>query len=567
MKRNSPGVVILSVASLTLLLPVFGFAQSPERMVDKMSWRNEPIKVLKLKNKNRSIALGKKFAEGDDWLNGLTVTVRNVSDKAIAHIDLRLDFPRPGGGSSPETAIYMVHMIYGREPVDVSAEEVLKVVSPGETVDITLLEVNMPFIKEDLEKLGYEHPIKHAQIMVDSVTFVDGSEWAGDGILLYPNPNNPKQKINPMLPLNIQVPKRSNSPSSHGKPAYQPFDFPFLNVGLKRAHATSRVNSVRSLWLPQLPDETQPCNQIYLGVDEIACGPVGEGCKYKKPAWVANPTVEQGMQLNARKIVGQVRCQYNNGALCSPTFHLVEAKGACGILVAGTCGGLADWITFPSTGCITGLFFQGPCNRSVAFQSRCAEPTGYEPESCTCPDGASMSPIVIDVDHGGFSMTDAAGGVVFDMLKDGVPLAISWTAAGSTNSLLVLDRNGNGTIDNGEELFGDITPQPASSSPNGFLALAEYDKSASGGNGNGRIDRQDAIFSQLKLWRDSNHNGFSESSELQSLTGLLRAIDLDYKESRRTDQHGNQFRYRAKVYDVHGTHAGRWAWDVFLTVQ
>lgn len=178
-----------------------------------------------------------------------------------------------------------------------------------------------------------------------------------------------------------------------------------------------------------------------------------------------------------------------------------------------------------------------------------------------------MSPIVIDVDNSGFSMTDAAGGVIFDMLKDGVPLGLSWTKAGSTNALLVLDRNANGTIDNGEELFGDVTPQPASSAPNGFVALAEYDNPANGGNGNRKLDSQDAIFSQLRLWQDTNHNGYSESSELRPLSELISAIDLDFKESRRTDQHGNQFRYRAKVYDVKGEHGGRWAWDVFLNVQ
>ena len=174
---------------------------------------------------------------------------------------------------------------------------------------------------------------------------------------------------------------------------------------------------------------------------------------------------------------------------------------------------------------------------------------------------------MIDVDHSGFALTSAANGVVFNFLDDGVPLAMAWTAAGSTNSLLVLDRNGNGTIDNGKELFGDLTPQPASAAPNGFLALAVFDAVGSGGNANGKIDSQDAIYPQLRLWQDRNHNGSSEPNELEPLAGLIRAIDLDYKESKRTDQFGNRFRYRAKVYDARGENAGRWAWDVLLTVQ
>jgi hypothetical protein len=179
-----------------------------------------------------------------------------------------------------------------------------------------------------------------------------------------------------------------------------------------------------------------------------------------------------------------------------------------------------------------------------------------------------MSPIVIDVDHSGFSMTDATGGVVFNILNDGVPLQISWTAANSSNAFLVLDRNGNGVIDNGTELFGNLTPQPPSQEENGFLALAEYDKPQNGGNGDGVIDKKDVAFSSLRLWQDRNHNSFSEASELHTLNDLgLKSIDLDYKESRWVDQYGNRFRYRAKVKDIHDAQLGRWAWDVFVLVK
>jgi hypothetical protein len=214
---------------------------------------------------------------------------------------------------------------------------------------------------------------------------------------------------------------------------------------------------------------------------------------------------------------------------------------------------------------------KGDCGQTIADGGGCFEiyqcPEGSQWNDITCKC-ETVSPILVDINGNGYDLTDAANGVAFDHNSDGNLETSSWTAANSDDAFLALDRNGNGTIDNGRELFGNFTPQPVSQEPNGFSALAAFDELEQGGNEDEIIDIRDAVFSSLRLWQDTNHNATSEPTELHTLPSLnVHAISLRYKESRRTDQYGNQFRYRAKVFDGRGEQVGRWAWDVFFVSQ
>lgn len=140
-------------------------------------------------------------------------------------------------------------------------------------------------------------------------------------------------------------------------------------------------------------------------------------------------------------------------------------------------------------------------------------------------------PLVLDLDGKGFKITPLSAGVMFDSNGDGIKTNTGWISP--ANGILVLDRNNNGLIDSGKELFGDETLlSNGEKATNGFTALKDLDtgskvhKQIVGAN-DGVLDTRDALFSKLRIWQDFNQDGISQKHELKTLSdcGII-SIDL-----------------------------------------
>jgi len=190
----------------------------------------------------------------------------------------------------------------------------------------------------------------------------------------------------------------------------------------------------------------------------------------------------------------------------------------------------------------TSGFGQNPQNDDSTAGSQCEQ---------------SASPLVIDMTPMGLAdpgpqLSAPKKGVKFDILGANAPVPysktqISWVL---NPNYMFLTLPNAGQISGIDQLFGNNTKGPDGQfAANGFLALAKYDL-----NGDGVIDAKDAIFSDLRLWSDLNHDGIAQADELHSLASLgVSSINLNYNASFfEQDQYGNQIRYKSTGSSLQG---------------
>jgi hypothetical protein len=160
---------------------------------------------------------------------------------------------------------------------------------------------------------------------------------------------------------------------------------------------------------------------------------------------------------------------------------------------------------------------------------------------------AQCSPIVIDTRRDGIDLGPAGRGVSFDVNADGFPDLVQWLRPRGDEAFLALDRNRNGLVDDGSELFGVGTPLlEGGTAANGFIGLAQYDQPLLGGNDDGVISRADAIWPELSLWLDANADGVATRAEMRRPDSFgLTSFGTIPKVRRYIDAAGNSLPYWA----------------------
>ncbi|MCR4881334.1 MAG: hypothetical protein K6A44_05215, partial [bacterium] len=174
-------------------------------------------------------------------------------------------------------------------------------------------------------------------------------------------------------------------------------------------------------------------------------------------------------------------------------------------------------------------------------------------------------PVILDLKGDGIKLTSVYEGVMFDIDASGEKKMVAWTEEQSEfdDAFLCLDKNGNGVIDDGSELFGD-----QQGAETGLDELAKYDD-----NKDGIVDEKDAIHSKLLLWADMNKDGISQPEELKHIKDLnITEISTDYQTefdddgNVKTDENGNQVGITGtfkQILDTGETIIGKLV-DVFL---
>ena len=226
------------------------------------------------------------------------------------------------------------------------------------------------------------------------------------------------------------------------------------------------------------------------------------------------------------KFIFETEYAYNNGAkdLLRRFFNIME--------VAKTGLGLGGLLTEEQWKLVNGLL----CLKvpTLTGQELLSKIRSLFTTASSTAIPVRRDPLILDLDGDGTETISVDAGAYFDHDANGFAEQTAW--AGADDGLLVMDRNGDGTIDNGKEVFGNETIlSNGSKASNGFEALKELDD-----NKDNKIDINDSAFSKLRIWKDTNSDGISTQDELHTMDELgIKSLNTTYTVTNITDPSGN----------------------------
>jgi hypothetical protein len=583
-----------------------------ERLLTQSRLPEEPVKIYGMSVRGTNVRFGEPFQwESDRWIHNLELYTVNASKKNVGYMEFDLELYRSSKHPAPDVVL---PLIKGKNwvtmdelpPKPVKAVDVPGpfVLEPG--MSHISLRPNINLADKVLEIMGAgantEGAIPYGRIVSSKVIFTDDTMWR-EGNTYVRDINNPHVWMN--LSIRDNPSKMSQyqemlekidrgekiSQTIEIKPSKQErLSFININSTIKKFSEFLNPSIITMLpfWVKSVSAQGSNTCGYYQGA-EVTINCTREPCATSAPRYFEN---ECGTHNQTTYQVNRF-CSTGEGCDVAPPQVSLTFYNRCDSSIfdrdedgrlrppCGTDCCDSDPNVFPSASpkCDGSTNQCGGqdwnCNGTPDPQERgCQNGTGVGCSDAQCLlvgaycdpfTGYCYTPILIDVLGNGFHLTNAVNGVRFDLDGNGSPNQTSWTTAEGDDAWLFLDRNGNGKVDDGTELFGNFTQQPPSLGKNGFLALAEFDKPINGGNGDRVIDRHDRVFSTLRLWQDKNHNGVSESNELHTLQELgVASVEVEYRDSRRIDRYGNIFRYWSKVQGIPGSSVGPRAYDIFL---
>jgi hypothetical protein len=150
--------------------------QQPDRIIELKSARNQPVKIVGMKNKRAALRIGAEFKDDEDWLRGFTIKISNTYYKAIQFVDIDLVFPRAEGQTTPPAADSLT---YGRDPsspFDAVPNE-SKLILPGESAELTITDDQHDGLRSFLKSQKYPESIVRISLRLHAVLFEEGTKW------------------------------------------------------------------------------------------------------------------------------------------------------------------------------------------------------------------------------------------------------------------------------------------------------------------------------------------------------------------------------------------------------